>query len=110
MLAALAPLATDMYLPALPVMTAAFGVGASTVQLSLTMTMIGMAVGPLFAGPISDHWGRKRPLCIGMFFFSLATVGCVMSGDIASFLAFRFLQGFTGAFGLVTAPAVARDH
>ncbi len=54
MLAALAPLATDMYLPALPVMTAAFSVGASTVQLSLTMTMIGMAVGPLFAGPISD--------------------------------------------------------
>ena len=109
MLAALAPLATDMYLPALPVMTAAFGVRASTVQLSLTMTMIGMAVGPLFAGPISDHWGRKRPLCIGMLFFSLATVGCVMSDDIVPFLTFRFLQGFTGAFGLVTARAVARD-
>lgn len=109
MLAALAPLATDMYLPALPVMTAAFGVGASVVQLSLTMTMIGMAVGQLFAGPISDHWGRKRPLVLGMVLFFFSTVGCIMSGDIASFLAFRFLQGFTGAFGLVTARAVARD-
>lgn len=109
MLAALAPLATDMYLPALPVMTAAFGVGASTIQLSLTMTMAGMAIGPLLAGPISDHWGRKRPLVIGMVFFALSTAGCVMSDDIAAFLTFRFLQGFTGAFGLVAARAIARD-
>ncbi|MGP1586577.1 MAG: multidrug effflux MFS transporter [Schwartzia sp. (in: firmicutes)] len=109
MLAALAPLATDMYLPALPLMTAAFGVGASAVQLSLTMTMAGMAIGPLFAGPVSDHWGRKRPLLLGMTLFSLSTVGCVMSDGITAFLAFRFLQGFTGAFGLVTARAVARD-
>lgn len=66
MLAALAPLATDMYLPALPVMTAAFGVGASTVQLSLTMTMIGMASARSSRAPsatIGDESGRSASAC-----------------------------------------------
>ena len=109
MLSAMAPLSTDMYLPALPVMTGAFGVGPSLVQLTLTMTMGGMAIGQLMAGPVSDYAGRRRPLVVGMLLFTLSTVGCVVSEDIFVFLVFRFVQGFTGAFGIVTARAVARD-
>lgn len=109
MLSAMAPLSTDMYLPALPVMTGAFGVGPSLVQLTLTMTMGGMAIGQLMAGPVSDYAGRRRPLVVGMLLFTLSTVGCVVSEDIFIFLVFRFVQGFTGAFGIVTARAVARD-
>ena len=109
MLSAMAPLSTDMYLPALPVMTGAFSVGPSLVQLTLTMTMGGMAIGQLMAGPVSDYAGRRRPLVVGMLLFTLSTVGCVVSEDIFVFLVFRFVQGFTGAFGIVTARAVARD-
>ena len=68
-LAAMAPLATDMYLPALPELQAEFGSTTSMTQLTLTMTMMGMAVGQIFAGPISDLRGRKIPLLLGMLLF-----------------------------------------
>ena len=108
-LAALAPLSTDMYLPGLPVMTAAFAVGPSLVQLTLTMTMAGMAVGQLAVGPISDQRGRRLPLIAGMLVFAGASLGCVLVGSISWFLAFRFVQGLAGAVGIVTARAIARD-
>ena len=60
LLAAIAPLSTDMYLPALPVMTDNFNVSSSMVQLTLTGSLVGMAVGQLFAGPLSDIFGRNR--------------------------------------------------
>lgn len=108
-LTALAPLSTDMYLPALPMMHSEFGVEASVIQMTLSMTMIGMAVGPLFAGPISDRFGRKIPLVIGMLCYTLASLGCMVSENITVFLFFRFIQGLSGAFGLVIARAIARD-
>jgi len=108
-LAAMAPLATDMYLPALPGMITAFKANASTIQLTLTMTMLGMATGQLLAGPVSDMLGRRRPLIAGMTAFCLSSLGCAMAEDIEVFLGCRFLQGFAGAFGIVGARAVARD-
>lgn len=108
-LTALAPLATDMYLPALPLMNNEFNVGTSLIQMTLSATMIGMAVGQLFAGPLSDILGRKPPLIAGMLLFTLSTFGCIFSGNIALFLTFRFIQGLTGAFGIVIARAIARD-
>ena len=71
LLAAIAPLSTDMYLPALPSMTDNFNVSSSTVQLTLTGSLVGMAVGQLFAGPLSDIFGRKPPLIASMLIFSL---------------------------------------
>ena len=65
-LAAMAPLSTDMYLPSLPFMPEEFGVGISMIQLTLTMTMAGMAIGQIFAGPISDMKGRRLPLIVGI--------------------------------------------
>ena len=73
-LAAMAPLATDMYLPALPELQAEFGSTTSMTQLTLTMTMMGMAVGQIFAGPISDLRGRKIPLLLGMLIFMASSL------------------------------------
>ena len=109
MMTAMAPLSTDMYLPSLPVMQADFGISASMVQLTLTMTMLGMALGQIFAGPVSDYYGRKKPLIIGMVAFTAATFGCVLAENIMAFLCFRFVMGFAGASGIVVAKAIARD-
>ena len=88
-LAALAPLSMDMYLPALPLMHEEFNVEPSLIQMTLTMTMVGMAIGQIAAGPISDRFGRKYPLLIGMIAFALSTVGCMLSKSIYIFLIFR---------------------
>ena len=106
---AMAPLSTDMYLPSLPVMQADFGISASLVQMTLTMTMLGMALGQIFAGPVSDYYGRKKPLLIGMAAFTAATLGCVLAENIVAFLCFRFVMGFAGASGIVVSKAIARD-
>ncbi len=108
-LAALAPLSTDMYLPSLPIMPEEFGVGTSLIQLTLTMTMAGMAIGQIFAGPISDMKGRRMPLILGMLIFAASTLVCVFATSIQVFLFFRFIQGLAGAVGIVIARAIARD-
>lgn len=106
---AMAPLSTDMYLPALPELGGEFGISASLTQLTLTMTMLGMAFGQIFMGPLSDRFGRKLPLLVGMIVFTAASAGACLSENITSFLVFRFLQGFSGASGIVIARAIARD-
>lgn len=108
-LTALAPLATDMYLPALPSMNTEFDAGTSLIQMTLSATIVGMALGQLFAGPLSDRCGRKIPLVIGMSLFTLSSFGCIFSSDIKFFLVLRLIQGLTGAFGIVIARAIARD-
>lgn len=75
MMTAIAPLSTDMYLPALPEVQADFGVSTSLVQMTLTMTTLGMALGQILAGPLSDLYGRRMPLFIGMLVFIGATLG-----------------------------------
>ena len=92
-LAAMAPLSTDMYLPGLPQMTTEMGVGASLIQLTLTMSMAGMAIGQLLAGPVSDHFGRKYPSAAGMAVFMLSSLGCAMAPDIIALLVMRLIQG-----------------
>lgn len=100
---AIAPLSTDMYLPALPEVQTDFAVSTSLVQMTLTMTTLGMALGQILAGPLSDLHGRRIPLFIG------ATLGCVLAEAIYLFLFFRFCAGFAGASGIVIARAIARD-
>ena len=109
MMTAIAPLSTDMYLPALPEVQADFGVSTSLVQMTLTMTTLGMAFGQILAGPLSDLYGRRMPLFIGMLVFIGATLGCVLARDIHLFLFFRFCAGFAGASGIVITRAIARD-
>ena len=106
---AIAPLSTDMYLPALPEVQEAFSVPTSLVQMTLTMTTLGMALGQILAGPLSDLLGRRKPLLIGMLVFVGATLGCVLAQNIYLFLFFRFFAGFAGASGIVISRAIARD-
>lgn len=108
-LSALGPLAIDMYLPALPSMPVEFKTSMPMIQLSLTATILGMAVGQIFGGPMSDMWGRKRPLIWGMGIFSIASLICVWASTIKVFLMARLLQGLAGAIGIVVSKAMARD-
>ncbi len=108
-MSAMAPLSTDMYLPALPELSSDFGISASVTQMTLTMTMIGMATGQMIMGPVSDRYGRKWPLLAGMAVFALTALGCATVPDIRAFLVLRFLMGFAGASGIVIARAIARD-
>ncbi|WP_435057519.1 Bcr/CflA family multidrug efflux MFS transporter [Streptomyces sp. bgisy060] len=108
-LTALPPLSMDMYLPALPEVTSALGAPAATVQLTLTACLAGMALGQLVVGPMSDKWGRRRPLLIGMTVYVLATAVCALAPSVELLVGFRLLQGLAGAAGIVIARAVVRD-
>ncbi|MEV0492791.1 multidrug effflux MFS transporter [Streptomyces atratus] len=108
-LTALPPLSMDMYLPALPTVTDALHAPAATVQLTLTACLAGMALGQVVVGPMSDRWGRRRPLLLGMVVYVLATAICVFAPTVELLIGFRLLQGLAGAAGIVIARAVVRD-
>lgn len=108
-LTALAPLSMDMYLPALPKVTDALHSPAATVQLTLTACLAGMALGQLVVGPMSDRWGRRRPLLAGMVVYVIATAVCAFAPSAELLIAFRLFQGLAGAAGIVIARAVVRD-
>ncbi|MFV5990939.1 multidrug effflux MFS transporter [Streptomyces sp. NPDC056231] len=108
-LTALPPLSMDMYLPALPAVTDALHAPAATVQLTLTACLAGMALGQVVVGPMSDRWGRRRPLLLGMAVYVLATAICVFAPTVELLIGFRLLQGLAGAAGIVIARAVVRD-
>ncbi|MEU9008498.1 multidrug effflux MFS transporter [Streptomyces sp. NPDC048479] len=108
-LTALPPLSMDMYLPALPAVTESLRAPAATVQLTLTACLAGMALGQLVVGPMSDRWGRRRPLLIGMIVYVVATAICALAPTVELLTGFRLLQGLAGAAGIVIARAVVRD-
>ncbi|EGX55096.1 membrane transporter [Streptomyces zinciresistens K42] len=108
-LTATPPLAMDMYLPALPQVTGALSAPAATVQLTLTACLAGMALGQLVVGPMSDRWGRRRPLLTGLAVYVVATALCALAPTVQSLIAFRLAQGLAGAAAIVIARAVVRD-
>ena len=81
-MSAMAPLSTDMYLPALPELSSDFGISASVTQMTLTMTMLGMGAGQMIMGPVSDRYGRKWPLLAGMAVFALTAFGAASSSRV----------------------------
>ncbi|MFF9686117.1 Bcr/CflA family multidrug efflux MFS transporter [Streptomyces sp. NPDC014623] len=108
-LTALPPLSMDMYLPALPEVTDALHAPAATVQLTLTACLLGMALGQLVVGPMSDRWGRRTPLLLGMVVYVIATAICAVAPTAELLIGFRLLQGLAGAAGIVISRAVVRD-
>ncbi|MCF3964015.1 multidrug effflux MFS transporter [Streptomyces fuscigenes] len=108
-LTALPPLSTDMYLPALPAVTRALGAPAATVQITLTACLIGMALGQIVIGPMSDKWGRRRPLLVGMSVYVVASIVCAFAPNAEVLIAVRLVQGLAGAAGIVISRAVVRD-
>ncbi|GGG02482.1 Bcr/CflA family drug resistance efflux transporter [Rhodococcoides trifolii] len=110
LLTAVAPLATDMYLPAFPSMADEFGTSASAVQLTLTAFMIGLAVGQLVIGPLSDRFGRRPLLLGGTLICAVSSAACAVAPTIETLTAVRFVTGFTGAAGIVLSRAVISDR
>jgi DHA1 family bicyclomycin/chloramphenicol resistance-like MFS transporter len=108
-LTATTPLAMDMYLPSLPAVTRSLHAPAVTVQLTLTACMAGLALGQLVVGPLSDRWGRRRPLLSGLAVYLAATVLCALAPTAGTLIAFRLVQGLAGSAGVVIAAAVVRD-
>jgi DHA1 family bicyclomycin/chloramphenicol resistance-like MFS transporter len=108
-LSMLAPLSTDLYLPALPGAGSELSTTASTIQLTLTASLIGLGAGQLLVGPLSDAVGRRRPLVVGMGLYVLASALCAVAPSVWLLVALRFLQGVAGAAGIVIARAIVRD-
>ncbi|KUF18753.1 multidrug transporter [Streptomyces silvensis] len=109
-LSAVSPFATDMYAPGFPEIVASFGTTGSAVQLSLTACLVGLAVGQLVLGPLSDAWGRRRLLLAGSALFSVLSLVCALAPSVVVFDVARLLQGFAGAAGLVVGRAVVSDR
>ncbi|MFI9547642.1 multidrug effflux MFS transporter [Streptomyces sp. NPDC052016] len=109
-LTAVAPLATDMYVPGFPAMGEALGTSTSAVQLTMTAFLAGLVVGQLVIGPLSDGLGRRRLLLTGSAGFVLFSLACAVAPNVAVLTGARFLQGVAGAAGMVLARAVLTDR
>ncbi|MEX3105951.1 MULTISPECIES: multidrug effflux MFS transporter [unclassified Streptomyces] len=108
-LTALGPLTIDLYLPSLPQVSTDLHASQSVTQLTLTAFMIGIALGQLIIGPLSDTLGRRRPLLIGLSVYVAAGALCALAPDPTMLIGMRLLQGLAGAAGIVIARAVVRD-
>lgn len=109
LLSAIGPFAIDMYLPALPDIGRALGADIASVQQTLTVFFVAIAIGQLLYGPLSDRFGRRPPLFVGLTLFALASVGCAVATDIRMLIALRFVQGLGAAAGMAIPRAVVRD-
>ena len=103
------PMATDMYLPTFPSLAKDLGVHIVNLQLTLTSFLIGIAIGQIFWGPISDRFGRKGPSYIGIAIFIASSAACTFSTSLSTLILFRFLQAFGGSAALVCGRAIVRD-
>ncbi|WP_367405584.1 multidrug effflux MFS transporter [Geobacillus thermoleovorans] len=106
---ALGPFTVDMYLSSLPRITDFFETSTSMVQASLTASLLGIALGQIFMGPLSDVYGRRKPLVFSMILYVLFSIGCAFSPNIGVFISLRFFQGFFASAGLVIPCAIVRD-
>ena len=109
MLSMFGPISLDLYLPALPALATDLRASTAAAQLSITACLLGLATGQLVAGPLSDQFGRRRPLIVGLVIYLLASAACAFAPTIGLLVLLRLVQGLAGAAGIVVARAVARD-
>ena len=109
LLVALGPLATDMYVPALPGLTGEFSTSAGQVQLTLSLFLAGFALAQIIYGPLSDRYGRKPVLLGGLALFVLASIACALAESIEMLILARFVQALGGSAGPVLGRAMVRD-
>ena len=109
-LAAFGPFVTDLYLPTLPEQAREYAAAPATVQLGLSMTMWGLAIGQLFVGPLSDVRGRRGPLLASLLVFTGATFGAAVAPTVELFLLWRFLEGLGASGAIVMSRAVVADR
>nr|MDT0656449.1 multidrug effflux MFS transporter [Micromonospora sp. DSM 115978] len=108
-LTAIGPLSLDMYLPAFPAMTVELGATEAHIQLSLTSCLVGIALGQFVTGPLSDRWGRRAPVLLGLTGYAVFSLLCAFAPTPETLTALRLAQGFTGGMGVVVARAIVRD-
>lgn len=108
-LTAVAPLSIDMYLPGFPQASRDLAAPPGAMEYTLAAFFVGLTLGMIFYGPISDRFGRKPPLRFGFALYSLASIGCALSGNVEVLCFFRFLQGLGGCAGIVIPNAIIRD-
>ncbi|MDN2874319.1 multidrug effflux MFS transporter [Campylobacter coli] len=109
LMSSIAPLSTDMYLPALSHVKQSFQTNSFLTQLSIASFFIAFALGQLIYGPLSDIFGRKIPALVGIFFFIVSSLFCVIIDDIYAFIALRFFEALGGCAGVVIARAIVND-
>lgn len=109
-LSAFGPLSIDMYLPSLPTLSRDLSASASAAQLTLSACLLGLALGQVIAGPLSDTLGRRRPLLFGLGAYALASLLCAVAPSVNVLIALRLVQGVAGASGIVIARAIVRDR
>lgn len=109
LMSAVGAFAVDMYLPALPSIGADLKASTSAVQMSLLIFFLSMGFGQIVVGPLSDMYGRKPPLYVGLALFIVGGVGSAMAPNIEWLIAFRFLQGLGASAGMAIPRAVVRD-
>lgn len=108
-LSAFGPLSLDMYLPALPKLAGDLHTSASFAQLSLTACLLGLALGQLFIGPLSDVRGRRMPLLVSLAAYGISSLLCVFAPSVWLLIVLRFIQGLSGSAGIVLSRAIVRD-
>jgi DHA1 family bicyclomycin/chloramphenicol resistance-like MFS transporter len=108
-LSALGALSIDMYLPAMPGMSRQLHASGPVIQLTLTVFVTGLAAGQVLAGPLSDMWGRRRPLLAGMALYVAGSAWCALAPDAGQLIGARIVQSLGAAAGAVLARAIVRD-
>jgi len=108
-LSAIGPLSIDMYLPSLPTLTDDLHTSTSLAQLSLTACLLGIALGQLFTGSLSDTFGRRIPLITSLIAYGIASFLCAVAPSIWTLVLLRFIQGTAGSAGIVISRAMVRD-
>ncbi|MBI3445773.1 MAG: Bcr/CflA family multidrug efflux MFS transporter [Magnetospirillum sp.] len=104
------PLSMDMYLPSFPLVEKALGAQPGSMEFTLASFFIGLTLGMLFYGPVSDRFGRKKPLYFGFFLYTTAALGCALSDSITAIGLWRFIQGIGGCAGIMMPSAIVRDR
>lgn len=103
------PISMDLYLPVLPALTTELHTTTSAAQLTVTACLLGLAVGQVVAGPVSDRFGRRRPVLVGVAAYVVTSALCALSPTIPTLVAARFVQGLAGGVGIVISQAAGRD-
>ncbi len=109
LLSAIGPFSIDMYLPGFPAIAKDLNASVDAVSYTLASFFVGVCIGQLISGPLLDRFGRKRPLCIGMGLYILASIGCAFSTSVEVLIVFRLFQALGGCVTMVAPRAIIRD-
>lgn len=110
LLATIGPMGIDMYLPSIPAMATSLGTNEGAIQLSLMTFFVGLMLGQLVYGPLSDKFGRKPLIYLGLSIFIVSSISCAFSQTIQQLQTLRFIQGLGGSIGMVIAFAIIKDQ